>query len=83
MNEGKNEEEEKEGKEKEEGNKREMKGEEMVIKEMIDKGVERILGYKGGEVIKIYEGMFKKDKIKKVMVRNEKGEGNEEEGYER
>ncbi len=62
---------------------KEMTGAEMVIQALIDQGVDTIFGYPGGAVLPIYDEIFKQDKIKHVLVRQEGGALHAAEGYAR
>ncbi len=61
----------------------EFNGAEMVIKALIDQGVEIIFGYPGGAVLPIYDELFKQNKIKHILVRQEGGAVHAAEGYAR
>jgi acetolactate synthase I/II/III large subunit len=58
-------------------------GAEMVIKALIDQGVEVIFGYPGGAVLPIYDELFKQNKIRHILVRQEGGAVHAAEGYAR
>ena len=60
-----------------------MTGAEMVINALIEQGVDTIFGYPGGAVLPIYDELFKTDKIKHVLVRQEGGALHAAEGYAR
>ncbi len=60
-----------------------MTGAEMVINALIEQGVDTIFGYPGGAVLPIYDEIFKTDKIKHVLVRQEGGALHAAEGYAR
>lgn len=62
---------------------KEMTGAEMVIQALIDQGVDTIFGYPGGAVLPIYDELFKTNKIKHVLVRQEGGALHAAEGYAR
>ena len=63
--------------------KHDMTGAEMVIEALIEQGVDTIFGYPGGAVLPIYDEIFKTDKIKHVLVRQEGGAVHAAEGYAR
>lgn len=63
--------------------KKDMTGAEMVIEALIEQGVDTIFGYPGGAVLPIYDEIFKTDKIKHVLVRQEGGAVHAAEGYAR
>ncbi|MCK5574404.1 MAG: hypothetical protein KAI28_01255, partial [Sphingomonadales bacterium] len=50
-----------------------MSGAEMIIKALIDQGVDTVFGYPGGAVLPIYDAIFKQNKLKHVLVRQEGG----------
>ncbi len=60
-----------------------MTGAEIIIQALIEQGVEVIFGYPGGAVLPIYDEIFKQDKIKHVLVRQEGGALHAAEGYAR
>ena len=62
---------------------RELTGAEMVIEALIEQGVDTVFGYPGGAVLPIYDALFKQDKIKHVLVRQEGGALHAAEGYAR
>ncbi len=62
---------------------KQMTGAEMVINALIEQGVDTIFGYPGGAVLPIYDEIFKSNKIKHVLVRQEGGALHAAEGYAR
>ena len=60
-----------------------MTGAEMVIRALVDQGVEVIFGYPGGAVLPIYDALFKQNKLRHVLVRQEGGAVHAAEGYAR
>ena len=60
-----------------------MTGAEIVVQSLIDQGVEVVFGYPGGAVLPIYDAMFKQNKLKHVLVRQEGGAVHAAEGYAR
>ncbi|MDH5722241.1 MAG: acetolactate synthase 3 large subunit [Alphaproteobacteria bacterium] len=62
---------------------KEMTGAEIIIEALIEQGVDTIFGYPGGAVLPIYDEIFKQDKIKHVLVRQEGGALHAAEGYAR
>ncbi|MCW8916580.1 MAG: acetolactate synthase 3 large subunit [Magnetovibrio sp.] len=61
----------------------EMTGSEIVIKALQDQGVEVVFGYPGGAVLPIYDEIFKQNKLRHVLVRQEGGAVHAAEGYAR
>ncbi len=61
----------------------EMTGSEIVIKALLDQGVEVVFGYPGGAVLPIYDEIFKQNKLRHVLVRQEGGAVHAAEGYAR
>ncbi|MCR4379401.1 MAG: acetolactate synthase 3 large subunit [Rhodospirillales bacterium] len=55
----------------------------MVIKALQDQGVEVVFGYPGGAVLPIYDEIFKQNKLRHVLVRQEGGAVHAAEGYAR
>ena len=62
---------------------RTMTGAEMVMSALADQGVEMIFGYPGGAVLPIYDELFKQEKIRHILVRQEGGALHAAEGYAR
>ncbi|MBF0249660.1 MAG: acetolactate synthase 3 large subunit [Alphaproteobacteria bacterium] len=58
-------------------------GSEMVIKALQDQGVEVVFGYPGGAVLPIYDEIFKQNKLRHILVRQEGGAVHAAEGYAR
>ena len=63
--------------------KNQITGAEMVIKALQDQGVEVVFGYPGGAVLPIYDEIFKQNKLRHVLVRQEGGAVHAAEGYAR
>src|SRR5215468_12375908 len=61
----------------------EMTGAEIVLRALADHGVDTLFGYPGGAVLPIYDEIFKQDKIKHILVRQEGGAIHAAEGYAR
>src|SRR5277367_5226201 len=61
----------------------EMTGAEIVLRALADHGVDTLFGYPGGAVLPIYDEIFKQDKIKHILVRQEGGAVHAAEGYAR
>ena len=60
-----------------------MSGAEMVIRALVDQGVEVVFGYPGGAVLPIYDALFKQNKLRHILVRQEGGAVHAAEGYAR
>jgi acetolactate synthase-1/2/3 large subunit len=58
-------------------------GAEILIEALVDLGVEVVFGYPGGAVLPIYDAMFKQNRIRHVLVRQEGGAVHAAEGYAR
>jgi len=63
--------------------KEQMNGAQILLKALSDQGVEVIFGYPGGAVLPIYDEIFKQNKIRHVLVRQEGGAVHAAEGYAR
>jgi acetolactate synthase-1/2/3 large subunit len=63
--------------------KRKLSGSEIVIQSLVDAGVDTIFGYPGGAVLPIYDALFKQNRLKHVLVRQEGGAVHMAEGYAR
>jgi len=61
----------------------ELTGAEIVLRALADHGVDTLFGYPGGAVLPIYDEIFKQDKIKHILVRQEGGAVHAAEGYAR
>ncbi len=62
---------------------RKLSGSEIVIKSLIDAGVDTVFGYPGGAVLPIYDALFKQNRLKHILVRQEGGAVHMAEGYAR
>lgn len=58
-------------------------GAELIIEALIAQGVEVVFGYPGGAVLPIYDGLFKTNRIRHVLVRHEQAAVHAAEGYAR
>jgi acetolactate synthase-1/2/3 large subunit len=59
-------------------------GSDIVIKSIIDEGVDLVFGYPGGQVINLYDSLYKyQDKIKHVLTCHEQGAAHAADGYAR
>ena len=63
--------------------KRKLSGSDIVIQSLINAGVDTIFGYPGGAVLPIYDALFKQNRLKHVLVRQEGGAVHMAEGYAR
>ncbi|PHS78672.1 MAG: acetolactate synthase 3 large subunit [Rhodospirillaceae bacterium] len=62
---------------------KQLNGSEIVIKALQDQDVEVVFGYPGGAVLPIYDEIFKQNKLRHVLVRQEGGALHAAEGYAR
>jgi len=60
-----------------------MTGAAMVVRALIDQGVDAVFGYPGGAVLPIYDEIFKQNRLKHYLVRQEGGAVHAAEGYAR
>ena len=58
-------------------------GAEILIEALTDLGVEVVFGYPGGAVLPIYDAIFKQNRIRHILVRQEGGAVHAAEGYAR
>lgn len=59
-------------------------GSDIVIQSIIDEGVDLVFGYPGGQVINLYDSLYKyKDKIKHVLTCHEQSAAHAADGYAR
>jgi acetolactate synthase-1/2/3 large subunit len=58
-------------------------GADILIETLTDLGVEVVFGYPGGAVLPIYDAIFKQDRIRHILVRQEGGAAHAAEGYAR
>src|SRR3954465_16024791 len=58
-------------------------GAEIVVRCLQEEGVEYVFGYPGGAVLFIYDELFKQDKVKHGLVRDEEGAVHAADGYSR
>jgi len=63
--------------------KRKLNGSEIIIQCLLEAGVDTVFGYPGGAVLPIYDELFKQNKLKHVLVRQEGGAVHMAEGYAR
>ncbi len=62
---------------------KQLTGAKILLKALVDQGVEVIFGYPGGAVLPIYDEIFKQNKIRHILVRQEGGAVHAAEGYAR
>jgi len=60
-----------------------MNGSQVLLKALVDQGVDTIFGYPGGAVLPIYDELFKQNRIRHILVRQEGGAVHAAEGYAR
>ncbi len=60
-----------------------MTGAEITIKVLVNLGVEVVFGYPGGAVLPIYDALFKQNRLRHILVRQEGGAVHAAEGYAR
>ncbi|MEH3106350.1 MAG: biosynthetic-type acetolactate synthase large subunit [Sphingomonas fennica] len=58
-------------------------GADILIDTLVELGVEVVFGYPGGAVLPIYDAIFKQDRIRHILVRQEGGAAHAAEGYAR
>src|SRR6478609_3565428 len=58
-------------------------GADILIDTLCDLGVEVVFGYPGGAVLPIYDALFKQNRIRHILVRQEGGATHAAEGYAR
>ncbi len=61
-----------------------LRGGDILVETLIDLGVDTIFGYPGGQIIDVYDSLWKyKDKIKHVLTAHEQGAAHAADGYAR
>ena len=59
-------------------------GAEIVIQTLIEQGVTDVFGYPGGQVLNIYDALYKEsDKINHILTAHEQGASHAADGYSR
>ena len=58
-------------------------GSEILIETLIEQGVDTVFGYPGGNVLKIYDELYKTNKIKHITTSHEQGACHAADGYAR
>ena len=61
----------------------ELTGSQILIEALIEQGVDTVFGYPGGNVLNIYDELYKTDKIKHVKTSHEQGACHAADGYAR
>jgi len=62
---------------------RKLSGSEIIIRCLVDAGVDVVFGYPGGAVLPIYDALFKQNRLRHILVRQEGGAVHMAEGYAR
>ncbi len=61
-----------------------LSGAEIIVRALIDEGVTDVFGYPGGQVINIYDALYKyKDEINHILTAHEQGASHAADGYSR
>ncbi len=60
-----------------------MLGSEILIQALLDEGVELLFGYPGGNVLSIYDALYRTPQLKHVLVRHEQAATHAADGYAR
>ncbi len=61
-----------------------LSGADIIVKSLIDQGVETVFGYPGGQIIHVYDSLYKyKDELKHVLTAHEQGAVHAADGYAR
>ena len=63
--------------------KRKLSGSEIIIQCLLDAGIDTVFGYPGGAVLPIYDAIFKQNRLRHILVRQEGGAVHMAEGYAR
>ena len=63
--------------------KRKLSGSNIVIQCLLNAGVDTIFGYPGGAVLPIYDAIFRQNRLRHILVRQEGGAVHMAEGYAR
>ena len=51
-----------------------LSGADIIVKSLIDQGIETVFGYPGGQIIHVYDSLYKyKDELKHVLTAHEQG----------
>ncbi|MBO4939387.1 MAG: biosynthetic-type acetolactate synthase large subunit [Oscillospiraceae bacterium] len=61
-----------------------LSGSDIIVRTLIDQGVDVVFGYPGGQVINIYDSLYKyQDELKHVLTAHEQGASHAADGYSR
>ena len=61
-----------------------LSGADIIVKSLIDQGVETVFGYPGGQIIHVYDSLYKyKDELRHVLAAHEQGAVHAADGYAR
>lgn len=61
-----------------------LSGADIIVKSLIDQGVETVFGYPGGQIINVYDSLYKyRDELKHVLTAHEQGAVHAADGYAR
>ena len=61
-----------------------LSGADIIVKSLIDQGVETVFGYPGGQIIHVYDSLFKyKDELRHILTAHEQGAVHAADGYAR
>ncbi|MBR2418189.1 MAG: acetolactate synthase large subunit, partial [Clostridia bacterium] len=61
-----------------------LSGADIIVKSLIDQGVETVFGYPGGQIIHVYDSLYKyRDELKHVLTAHEQGAVHAADGYAR
>ncbi len=59
-------------------------GSDIILEVLLEEGIDRVFGYPGGQVIPLYDSLYKyKDKIKHILTAHEQGASHAADGYAR
>ena len=51
--------------------KRKLSGSDIIIRCLVDEGIDVVFGYPGGAVLPIYDALFKQNRLRHILVRQE------------
>ncbi|MBQ9147957.1 MAG: acetolactate synthase large subunit, partial [Oscillospiraceae bacterium] len=61
-----------------------LSGSDIIVRTLIEQGVDVVYGYPGGQVINIYDSLYKyRDELKHVLTAHEQGASHAADGYAR
>ena len=65
-------------------NKMKLSGSDIIVKTLIEQGVEVVFGYPGGQILNVYDSLYKyQDEIKHILTAHEQGAAHAADGYAR